>query len=90
MTWIQGRAGARRFPAGRRGHDLRRRISELDTHERALAELAAAVENKFLALGAALQEQAALSGQLVRKGRHCSKGPRATGRAAIRCGPRWS
>jgi hypothetical protein len=79
MTWIQGRAGARRFPAGRRGHDLRRRISELDTHERALAELAAAVENKFLALGAALQEQAALSGQLVRKGRTLLEGASGDG-----------
>ena len=79
MAWIQGRAGARRFPAGRRGHDLRRRISELDTHERALAELAAAVENKFLALGAALQEQAALSGQLVRKGRTLLEGAAGDG-----------
>lgn len=54
---------------GRREHALRARIAGLAAHEDALAGLAAVVEEKFVALGGALQEQAALSGRLVEGGR---------------------
>jgi hypothetical protein len=67
-AWIQNRAGTRGFRRGR-GRGLRHRIEELDTQDRALADLAAAVQEKFLALGGSLQEQAALSGRLVQQGR---------------------
>lgn len=53
---------------GRREQALQTRISALAEHEGALAELAAAVEEKFVALGGALQDQAELSGRLVRSG----------------------
>jgi hypothetical protein len=68
LNWAGVAGWCESLVRGRRQQALRARISGLAEHEGALAELAAVVEERFVALGGALQDQAELSGRLVRNG----------------------